>query len=182
MTDERVQTRRDFLSGVAMGSGLLLAGCHRAGETGETAVLGGPADVTLRIGLALVDIAKDHTISTIGYNGQVPGPLIRLREGVAATVDLFNDTDSPELVHWHGFIIPTDVDGAEEERSLAGPGPWPPALPAHAPAIRRTVRAHSCHAHVRPEPGHLLRAVRVRVHRAEEQSGAVRSGNLSGHA
>jgi len=68
---------------------------------------------------ALVDIAKDHTISTIGYNGQVPGPVIRLREGVAATVDLFNDTDSAELVHWHGFHHPTYVDGAEEEKSLS---------------------------------------------------------------
>ena len=62
-------TRRDFLSGITMGSGLLLAGCNRGGETGEAAAPGGPADVTLRIGPALVDIAKDHTISTIGYNG-----------------------------------------------------------------------------------------------------------------
>jgi FtsP/CotA-like multicopper oxidase with cupredoxin domain len=112
-------TRRDFLSGFAMGSGLLLTGCNRSGETGEAVAPSGPADVTLRIGPALVDIAKDHTISTIGYNGQVPGPVIRLREGVAATVDLFNDTDSAELVHWHGFIIPTYVDGAEEEKSLS---------------------------------------------------------------
>jgi len=107
-------TRRDFLSGIAMGSGVLLAGCHRGGETGGAAAPGGPADVTLRIGPALVDIAKDHTVSTIGYNGQVPGPVIRLREGAAVTVDLFNDTDSPELVHWHGLIVPADVDGAEE--------------------------------------------------------------------
>ena len=41
----------------------------------------GPADVTLHIGPVLVDVTKDKTISTTGYNGQVPGPLIRLREG-----------------------------------------------------------------------------------------------------
>src|SRR5580698_11376170 len=81
----------------------------------------GPADVTLRIAPVLADIAKDHTISTIGYNGQVPGPLIRLREGVPVTVDLFNDTDAPEFVHWHGLIVPADVDGAPEEKSLAVP-------------------------------------------------------------
>jgi FtsP/CotA-like multicopper oxidase with cupredoxin domain len=69
----------------------------------------------------LADIAKDHTISTVGYNGTVPGPLIRLREGVPATVDLFNDTDTPELVHWHGQIIPASVDGAAEEKSLDVP-------------------------------------------------------------
>jgi FtsP/CotA-like multicopper oxidase with cupredoxin domain len=36
-------------------------------------------------------------------------------------VDLFNDTESPELVHWHGQTIPADVDGAEEEKSLIVP-------------------------------------------------------------
>ena len=69
----------------------------------------------------LVDVAKNHTISTRGYNGSAPGPLIRLREGVPVTVELFNETDTPELVHWHGQIIPADVDGAEEEQSIVVP-------------------------------------------------------------
>jgi FtsP/CotA-like multicopper oxidase with cupredoxin domain len=139
-------TRRNFLSGIAMGPGLVLAGCNRGGETGEAVAPAGPADVTLRIGPALVDIAKNHTIGTIGYNGQVPGPPIRLREAVAVTVDLFNDTDSSELVHWHGLIIPTDVDGAEEEKSLA--------VPAHGHLrYRLTPRpsgARFVHTHVMP--------------------------------
>ena len=37
------------------------------------------------------------------------------------TVDLFNDTDASELVHWHGQIIPASVDGAAEEKSLGVP-------------------------------------------------------------
>src|SRR5579872_2727624 len=104
-------TRRELL-----GSALLLAACNKNDPPAE-----GPADVTLRIGTVLVDIAQDHTISTIGYNGSVPGPLIRLKEDVPAVVDLFNDTDTPELVHWHGQIIPADVDGAAEEKSLQVP-------------------------------------------------------------
>ena len=111
-------TRRSFLAC----AGAVLAGCNRAGQRGssnETTTPNGPADVTLRIGPVLVDLAKDHTISTIGYNGQVPGPLIRLREGIPVTVDLFNETDIPEFVHWHGQIISADVDGAQEEKSLA---------------------------------------------------------------
>ncbi len=102
--------------------------------------------MTLRIGPVLVDIAKDHTISTIGYNGAVPGPLIRLKEGVPVTVDLFNDTDAPELVHWHGQIIPADVDGAAEEKSLQ--------VPAHGQIRYRLtpspVGARFVHSHVMP--------------------------------
>jgi FtsP/CotA-like multicopper oxidase with cupredoxin domain len=115
--------RRDFLSSLT-GAGLLLSSCqNRASKSGANTTPGNDqrADVTLRIGPILADIAKDHTVSTIGYNGQTPGPLIRLREGVPVTVDLFNETDSPELVHWHGQIIPADVDGAAEQKSLAVP-------------------------------------------------------------
>jgi len=120
-------TRRNFVSGLTAGMGLLLGGCNRtAPESAVTPATGsatdtGPADVTLRIGQVLVDIAKDHTISTLGYNGSVPGPVLRMREGIPVTVDLFNDTDSPELVHWHGQIIPAEVDGAAEEKSLMVP-------------------------------------------------------------
>ena len=116
-------TRRNFVSGLTAGMGLLLGGCNRtAPESAVTPATGsatdtGPADVTLRIGQVLVDIAKDHTISTLGYNGSVPGPVLRMREGIPVTVDLFNDTDSPELIHWHGQIIPAEVDGAAGKRA-----------------------------------------------------------------
>ena len=144
------KTRRNFLTSAAAGSALLLGGCGRSASTAtssqdaEGAVPTGPADVTLRIGTVLADISKDHTVSTIGYNGTVPGPLIRLHEGIPVTVDLFNDTDTPEFVHWHGQIIPAAVDGASEEKSLE--------VPAHrhlryrltpAPAGARFVHTHT---------------------------------------
>ncbi|MCL2385572.1 MAG: multicopper oxidase domain-containing protein, partial [Alphaproteobacteria bacterium] len=73
------------------------------------------ADYTLRIATGLVELAPDHTVSTTLYNGQFPGPLLRLKEGQRVVVDIYNDTDTPELVHWHGQMIPSDVDGASEE-------------------------------------------------------------------
>ena len=75
----------------------------------------GPADVTLRIAPVALEIAPSHFISTIGYNGTCPGPLLRMREGKPVTVDVINDTDAPELVHWHGLFIPSEVDGSDEE-------------------------------------------------------------------
>jgi FtsP/CotA-like multicopper oxidase with cupredoxin domain len=73
------------------------------------------ADYTLRIANGLAELAPDHIVSTTLYNGQFPGPLLRFKEGQRAVVDVYNDTDTPELVHWHGQIIPSDVDGAAEE-------------------------------------------------------------------
>ena len=75
------------------------------------------ADYTLRIANGLVALAPTHVVSTTLYNGQFPGPLLRFTEGKRVVVDVHNDTDWPELVHWHGQMIPSDVDGAAEEGS-----------------------------------------------------------------
>jgi FtsP/CotA-like multicopper oxidase with cupredoxin domain len=80
------------------------------------------ADYTLRIGTGLVELAPDHIVSTTLYNGQFPGPLLRFKEGRPVIVDVHNDTDTPELVHWHGQMIPSDVDGAAEEGTPFVPG------------------------------------------------------------
>jgi FtsP/CotA-like multicopper oxidase with cupredoxin domain len=38
-----------------------------------------------------------------------------MREGRKISVDVVNATDTPELVHWHGLLIPAEVDGVEVE-------------------------------------------------------------------
>jgi FtsP/CotA-like multicopper oxidase with cupredoxin domain len=122
-------TRRDLLRAAsASGASALLSSCQKSSQTAGTSPQeetnhspSEPADITIRINEVLVDVAKNHTITTRGYNGSVPGPVIRLREGVPVTVELFNETDTPELVHWHGQSIPADVDGAAEEKSIVVP-------------------------------------------------------------
>ena len=81
------------------------------GTPGEAA----PADFTLRIAPVALEIAPSRFISTIGYNGTSPGPVLRMREGKPVSVDVMNDTDAAELVHWHGLFVPSEVDGADEE-------------------------------------------------------------------
>jgi FtsP/CotA-like multicopper oxidase with cupredoxin domain len=81
------------------------------------------ADYRLRIGTGLVELAPDHIVSTTLYNGQFPGPLLRFTEGRPVVVEIQNETDSPELVHMHGLMIPSAVDGAAEEGS--------PFIPPH---------------------------------------------------
>jgi len=73
------------------------------------------SDITLRIAPVRLELAPGTVIETVGYNGTAPGPVLRMREGRRVTIDVHNDTDVPELVHWHGQFVPPDVDGSEEE-------------------------------------------------------------------
>lgn len=73
------------------------------------------ADITIRISPVGMEVGPRRIIKTTGYNGSAPGPVLRLREGQPVTVEVFNETKIPELVHWHGLFVPSEVDGSEEE-------------------------------------------------------------------
>src|SRR5436305_12525502 len=73
-----------------------------------------PADYTLRIKTAPVEIAKNRILSLTTYNGQFTGPLLRFKEGQQAIVDVYNESALPEQLQWHGQMVPDDVDGAAE--------------------------------------------------------------------
>jgi FtsP/CotA-like multicopper oxidase with cupredoxin domain len=115
-------SRRNFLksAGTAAGTGLLqpifgsalfpMLSTRPAVSRDEVA-----ADYTLRIAATPVEIAPRHIVSAVTYNGQFPGPLLRFKEGQEAIVDIHNETDTPEQLHWHGQFLPVDVDGAAEE-------------------------------------------------------------------
>ena len=111
-------TRREFLKLMSATTGATLLS-PRFGDSQhlllQDANAGQKADYTLRIASSLIEIAKDKLLSTTTYNGQFPGPLLRLKEGQRVTVDIHNDTDIPEQLHWHGQKVPTDVDGSAEE-------------------------------------------------------------------
>ena len=72
-------------------------------------------DYRLNIAPVTWELSPRHTIKTVAYNGQVPGPALRFKEGRPVTIDVTNHTDRPEVVHWHGLFLPSDVDGAMEE-------------------------------------------------------------------
>jgi FtsP/CotA-like multicopper oxidase with cupredoxin domain len=108
--------RRDFVR--LSGLGALSVGAARILPVQEPP----KADITLRIAPVTVELAPDRVISTIGYNDTSPGPVLRMREGVPVIVDVVNDTDVPEQLHWHGLLVPAELDGADEE----GTPPVPP--------------------------------------------------------
>ncbi len=115
------RSRREFLKLAAAmaGAGALVPslafGEHELLSGGEYQGAASEADYTLRIAASPVEIARNLIVSCTTYNGQFPGPLLRFKEGKQVVVDVYNDTDTPEQLHWHGQFVPTDVDGAEEE-------------------------------------------------------------------
>ena len=73
------------------------------------------ADYSLDIAPYSLQISAKHSIRTIAYNQQVPGPLLRFKEGQPVTIKVTNLSGAEEVVHWHGLFVPSDVDGAMEE-------------------------------------------------------------------
>jgi FtsP/CotA-like multicopper oxidase with cupredoxin domain len=109
----------------------------------EPRASGRAADFTLQIAPMLVELAPQVVISTIGYSNKVPGPLLRMREGQHVTVDVVNETDVPEYVHWHGLLVPSEVDGVEEE----GTPPVPPHGRRRYQFVARPAGSRWYHSH-----------------------------------
>ena len=70
-----------------------------ATEPGEPAAC---ATHVLRIRHGEVELAPDRRITTTTYNGQLPGPLLRTIVGQPVRVDVYNETDTAEQIHWQG--------------------------------------------------------------------------------
>ena len=52
------------------------------------------------------------TVDGFAFNGQIPGPLLRFRQGDRVRIDVVNRLPESTTVHWHGLILPNVMDGA----------------------------------------------------------------------
>jgi FtsP/CotA-like multicopper oxidase with cupredoxin domain len=110
-------TRRRFVQGV---SGVLAAAAmpfsrgatagdeRRAALSGDVVLSGN--EFNLEVSALEVNFTGARRIAT-ALNGQVPGPLLRWREGDTVTVRVKNRLSVPTSLHWHGVIVPSDMDG-----------------------------------------------------------------------
>jgi FtsP/CotA-like multicopper oxidase with cupredoxin domain len=124
--------RRTFLklSGMAP-AGLAFVDSQSAAAADSSPQKDEKSNFKLHIAPVSLEIGSGKVIKTVGYNGSVPGSILRFTEGKAVTVDVFNDTDVPEVVHWHGQLIPSAVDGSLEEGT-------PPVMPGSHRRVRFT--------------------------------------------
>jgi FtsP/CotA-like multicopper oxidase with cupredoxin domain len=109
--------RRRFLKSAALTT--VAASAFRSRAVGAAS----KPDYTLKIQPCSLEIAPGVVVKTTAYNGQVPGPMLRVREGVPISIDVTNGSANPDIVHWHGLAIDSLNDGAMEEGSpMIAPG------------------------------------------------------------
>ncbi len=51
------------------------------------------------------------TVDAYAYNGMIPGPRIHFRQGDRVRIDVHNRLPEDTTVHWHGLIVPNQMDG-----------------------------------------------------------------------
>lgn len=106
-------TRRTFVKGFAAGSALAGLGLWRLPAFAAESPLGhelSGRDFELFIGQTPVNITgRPRTALTI--NNSLPGPVLRWREGDTVTLRVRNRLAEPTSLHWHGIILPANMDG-----------------------------------------------------------------------
>ncbi|MGE3404303.1 MAG: copper resistance system multicopper oxidase [Vicinamibacterales bacterium] len=108
-------SRRTFVRGLAMGSAA--AGLGAVGRTAWAQPPAGvaPGDLSgqtfdLAINETTVNLTgRTRTATTV--NGSLPGPLLRWREGDTVTLRVRNTLDEEASIHWHGLVLPANMDG-----------------------------------------------------------------------
>src|SRR5579863_3530846 len=104
-------SRRQFVAGLA-GSALLSASLPRRSAAAGAATLSG-TQFDLEIGAVEVDFTGRRRSATV-VNGHLPGPVLRWREGDSVCLRVTNRLSAPTSIHWHGMIVPADMDGVPE--------------------------------------------------------------------
>lgn len=158
--DPRI-TRRDFLrfsgaAGAAASVEALLPGYARSqvplGAPADPGVLdgtAGPIDIRVARTPIQVDGRRGRAVT---MNGTVPGPLLRFREGEEAVIRVHNELDEDTSIHWHGLILPMEMDGV--------PGVSFPGIPARStfeyrfPLVQYGTYWYHSHSGLQEQLGH----------------------------
>ncbi|WP_339069277.1 copper resistance system multicopper oxidase [Pseudomonas idahonensis] len=107
-------SRRTFVKALAAGGVLAGLGLWRnpvwaISSPGQPEVAAG-TDFDLSIGQLPVNFSGQPR-QAMTVNGSLPGPLLRWREGDRVTLRVRNQLHQMTSIHWHGIILPADMDG-----------------------------------------------------------------------
>ena len=102
-------TRRTFVTGASAGALWSFAGRGAIAAAGSARELAGP-----HFDLTVDYLPVNYTGSArnaVAINGQVPAPTLRMRQGDEVSIRVTNRLREQTSIHWHGFIVPADMDG-----------------------------------------------------------------------
>lgn len=68
------------------------------------------------------EVKPGKTVSAWGFNRQVPGPVLKARQGDTLVVKVVNNLSEPTMIHWHGIRLPSAMDGTGEVQKPIEPG------------------------------------------------------------
>jgi len=115
LLDSPSMSRRRFVTGIAAGSAFLGLGlgstlslASPSNRLGPSMLKGNQFD--LNIGYQPVNFTGKDRMAT-AVNGSVPAPILRWREGERVTLRVKNNLAVDSSIHWHGLILPTEMDG-----------------------------------------------------------------------
>ncbi len=123
-SDRTPVSRRQVLQRLARAGSLIATGAALPGwASGDLRGLRAGPDSTLD----LVVSEGHHRVGgrqgrAILIDGQLPAPLLRWREGETVTLNVINRLSEPTSIHWHGLLLPMEMDGV--------PGVSFPGIPA----------------------------------------------------
>jgi FtsP/CotA-like multicopper oxidase with cupredoxin domain len=104
-----------------------------------------------RFDLRIAPVAKqigNERVRMLAYNGSIPGPTLRVRQGSELAVKVVNDGDLEATVHWHGLRLDNLYDGTiETQRPMPVGGSFTYRLKFPDPGV------YWYHPHVREDYG-----------------------------
>ena len=83
----------------------------RGDRTLEPKIVDGTKVFDLTVSVIDWNILTGQRVQAYAFNQQVPGPRIRVTEGDRVRINVKNDLPEATSVHWHGMILPNEMDG-----------------------------------------------------------------------
>jgi len=109
--DTSAETMRD-MAAVLPPRGEPVRGLQARGDTElQPRLEGGVKVFALDAAVVRWTILPGVTVDAYAFNGQVPGPRIRVRQGERVRIDVTNHLPETTSAHWHGLVLPNPMDG-----------------------------------------------------------------------
>jgi FtsP/CotA-like multicopper oxidase with cupredoxin domain len=144
-------TRRSFLAGTVLAGGAALAASPVwqavAAEPQELRIpelidaRSQGQSIALKAHAGRTSFFPGRESRTLGYNGSYLGPTLRVHRGDDVEIAVTNALGEETSVHWHGLLVPGELDGGPHQMIRSG-ATWRPVLPIRQPAATLWYHSH----------------------------------------